>query len=141
MLNSLICIDASLVVRLVLDTADDRLLTQWQEWFEAGKQITAPGLLLYEVTNALYQYQKQKLLTPEVVEQALTAALSLPIRLHHDSGYHLTAVRLAKRYALPATYDAHYLALADHLSAEFWSADRRLANKVQTQLDWFHLVS
>ena len=25
-------------------------------------------------------------------------------------------------------YDAFYLALADHLGAEFWTADRRLAN-------------
>lgn len=139
MANSLICIDASLVVRLVVDTADNRLPEQWKEWTQAGTQIAAPSLLFYEVTNALYQYQQHGFLNPEIVEQALNAALSLPINLYTGSAYHLTAVRIAKRFALPATYGAHYLAVAEHLEAEFWSADRRLAQKVQPQLNWFRL--
>lgn len=139
--NSLICVDASLVVRLVVDTADDRLPAQWKQWFEAEKQIVAPTLLYYEVANALFRYQKQQYLTPEVVEQALVASLSLPIRLYGDSGLHLSAKRFAERFSLPATYDAHYLALADRLGAAFWSADRRLAEKVRSQIDWMHLYS
>ena len=139
--NSLICIDASLVVRLVADTTDERLPTLWREWNEAGRQIAAPTLLYYEVTNALYQYQKHQLLTPEVVEQALAASLSLPIRLYGESGLHPLALRLTKRFSLPATYDAHYLALAEQFGAEFWSADRQLIKKVQSQLDWVHLYT
>lgn len=139
--NSLICVDASLVVRLVVDTTDERLPAQWKAWSETVQQIVAPTLLYYEIANALYQYQKQQYLTPEVVEQALAASLALPIRLYGDSGLHLSAKRFAERYSLPATYDAHYLALADRLGAEFWSADRRLAEKVQAQLDWMHLFA
>jgi predicted nucleic acid-binding protein len=37
---------------------------------------------------------------------------------------------------LGATYDAHYLALADYLGGEFWTADRRLAKVVQRELGW-----
>ena len=139
--NSLICVDASLVVRLVMDTEDDRLPGQWNEWIESGKQIAAPTLLYYEVTNALYQYQKHQYLTPEVVEQALAASLSLPVHLHGDPGLHQLARKFAQRFSLQATYDAHYLALADQLGAQFWSADRRLARKVQSQLDWVHLYA
>ena len=139
--NSLICVDASLVVRLVMDTEDDRLPGQWNEWTEAGKQIAAPTLLYYEVTDALYQYQKHQFLTSEVVEQALAASLSLPIHLHGDPALHQLARKFAQRFSLQATYDAHYLALAEHLGAEFWSADRRLARKVQSQLDWVHLYA
>lgn len=139
--NNLICVDASLVVRLVIDHRDDRLPAQWQAWSEAGKQIVAPTLLYYEVTNALFRYQKQGLLASEVVEQALLVALSLPIRLDGDAGLHLLARRFAERFALSAAYDAHYLALADHLAAAFWSADARLANKVQGELSWVHLYS
>ena len=122
--NSLICVDASLVVRLVMDTDDDRLPGQWNE-----------------VTDALYQYQKHQFLTSEVVEQALAASLSLPIHLHGDPALHQLARKFAQRFSLQATYDAHYLALAEHLGAEFWSADRRLARKVQSQLDWVHLYA
>jgi predicted nucleic acid-binding protein len=101
----------------------------------------APTLLYYEITNALYQYQKQQILTPSAVEEALNTLLSLPIQLHGDFGLHPLALRLAKRFSRPATYDAHYLALAEHLGAEFWSADRRLIRKVQAQLNWVHLYA
>jgi predicted nucleic acid-binding protein len=141
MSNSLICIDASLVVRLVVDTVDDRIPQQWREWTEAGKRIAAPSLLFFEITNALYQYQKQQLLTPDVVEDALIVALSLPIRLYSEMGLHPLAMRLAKRFSLPATYDAHYLALAEYLDAQFWTADRRLTRMVQSQLDWVNLYT
>jgi predicted nucleic acid-binding protein len=139
--NSLICVDASLIVRLMVDAADDRLPAQWKAWSEREQQIVAPTLLYYEVANALYQYQRQQYLAAELAEQALAASLSLPIRLYGDSGLHLSAKRFAERFALSATYDAHYLALADRLGAEFWSADRRLAEKVQAQLDWMHLYT
>ena len=36
--------------------------------------------------------------------------------------------------------DAHYLALAQRLGAEFWTADRRLVQAVQATLPWVNLV-
>jgi len=60
----------------------------------------------------------------------LKAALSLPLRLHGDVSLHRWAVDLAERFSLPAAYDAHYLALAEWLGGEFWTADRRLAQAV-----------
>jgi alpha-galactosidase len=45
---------------------------------------------------------------------------------------------LAQRLALPAAHDAHYLALAERLGAEFWTADQRLVRAVQPQLSWVH---
>lgn len=38
-------------------------------------------------------------------------------------------------YGLPAVYDAIYLALADQLGYEFWTADRRLIRIVAGKLD------
>jgi hypothetical protein len=43
--------------------------------------------------------------------------------------------------SLPAAYDAHYLALAERVGAEFWTTDRRLANKVREALPWVHLLA
>jgi len=89
---------------------------------------------------ALYRYQKQGLLSASAVRLALEAALSLPLRLHGESDLHWQALDLAERFSLPAAYDAHYLALAEWLGGEFWTADRRLAQAVQTALPWVHLV-
>ena len=56
----------------------------------------------------------------------------LPIKLFGDADLHIQAVQLASRYGLLATYDAHYLALADHLEAELWTA-------VESELLWVRL--
>jgi len=53
MLNSWICLDANIIVRLVVNEEDERILTQLQQWSESGYQFAAPNLFYYEVTNAL----------------------------------------------------------------------------------------
>jgi predicted nucleic acid-binding protein len=47
---------------------------------------------------------------------------------------------MAERFSLPAAYDAHYLALAEWLGGQFWTADGRLARRIQASLPWVHLV-
>jgi len=54
---------------------------------------------------------------------------------------HRRALQLAEALSLPAAYDAHYLALAERVGAEFWTTDRRLANKVREALPWVHLLA
>jgi len=136
MAGNWICVDASLVVRLLVDTRDDGLPAQWREWHAAGRPLAAPGLLYYEVANALYQYQRHGYLTQETIHEALATALDLPIQTYFDADLHAKALRMAGRFGLGATYDAHYLALADHLGGDFWTADRRLAKAVQGELGW-----
>jgi predicted nucleic acid-binding protein len=74
------------------------------------------------------------------VRLALRAALSLPLRLYGEPELHARALDLAERLSLPAAYDAHYLALADWLGAEFWTADQRLVRAVQDELPWVRAV-
>ena len=141
MRNSWICVDASLVIRLVADPNDQTVLRLWEQWDAEGRQLAAPALLYYEVTNALFRYQKMGLMGPSSVRLALQAALSLPLHLHQDAGLHRRALDLADRFGLPAAYDAHYLALAERLGAEFWTADRRLAQAVQDAMPWVRLLT
>jgi predicted nucleic acid-binding protein len=88
----------------------------------------------------LYRYQKQGLLSNELVRISLNTALTLPIQLHGDTALHRRALALAEQFALPAAYDAHYLAVAEQLDAELWTAARRLARSVESMLSWVHLV-
>jgi len=138
--SSWLCVDANLVIRLVADPKDVAVQRLWEQWDAERRQLAAPTLLYYEVTNALYLYLKQGLMSPSSVRLALRAALSLPLRLHSDADLHPRALELAEQLTLPATYDAHYLALAERLEAEFWTADQRLAHAVQPTLSWVHLV-
>lgn len=141
MRHSWICVDASIVVRTVLDPEWQQIQRLWETWEQEEERIVAPTLLLYEVTNALYQYQKMGLLSASATALALRAALALPIQLHGDTALHGQALAVAGRLGLSASYDAHYLALAERLGAELWTADRKLARKLRTALPKVHLVS
>jgi predicted nucleic acid-binding protein len=140
MTNSWLCVDASLVVRLVAGPAEESHQARWEQWDAEGRRLAAPTLLLYEVANALYRYQKLGYISASAVELAFKAALALPLELHGGPDLHWRALELAKRFSLPAAYDAHYLALAELLEGEFWTADGELARAVQAALPWVHLV-
>ena len=68
--GSWICPDASIIVRLLVAVQDQALKQQFQQW-EANYALAAPTLLLYEVTNALYQYQRHGIHSPAVTQSAL----------------------------------------------------------------------
>lgn len=141
MASSWICVDANLIVRLVADPQDTIIRERWQQWDEDGRRLAAPTLVHYETANALYQYHRQGFLSGETIRRAQEAALALPLTLYGDADLHRAAVLLAQRLALPATYDAHYLAVAERLGAELWTADRRLFEAVGNALPVVRLMS
>lgn len=132
-----VCIDASVVLRYVLMPDDAPIKTVWQTWVKDEINLVAPSLLFYEVTNGLYQQQRNKYLSPETIWKTLELSLDLPITLVNEKNLHLRAREIAMQYNLPATYDAHYLALAEWMDIELWTADKRLVKAVQSfDLDW-----
>ncbi len=136
-----ICIDASVVVRLVTGAAAEITeSTLWQEWLDGEADLIGPTLLFFEVTNALHRYAAHGELLVEEVEEALDAALALEIRLYGGPDIHRRALRLARQLNLPATYDAHYLAVAERSRATFWTTDARLVRGVQPALPWVRLL-
>jgi predicted nucleic acid-binding protein len=146
MSNSPLCVDANLVIRLVADPADEAVRGLWEQWDAAHRQIAAPTLLYYAgmsfipVSNALYRYQRAGMMNSSAVRLALEAAFALPVRLYGEEQLHRRALALAERFSLPAAYDAHYLALADWLGGEFWTADRKLVRAVGGELPWVRVV-
>lgn len=134
--SSAVCVDANIVVRLVL-FADDKIQALWKNWVLDEGRFVAPSLLHYEVVNSLHQYQKHGLISSETLEHALEVALALPVDLVEDEQIHRRALLLAARYGLPAAYDAHYLALAEWMDIELWTADSRLVNALKPfKLNW-----
>lgn len=134
-----ICIDASLIVQLVAGGQHkSRVIELWRAWHEDGHNIVAPTLLYYEVSNALHRYVVHDLMLVDEARDALAAAMDLDVTLIGDVELHKQALALASAHDLPATYDAHYLALSERLGADFWTADRRLAQSIQDAFPWVH---
>jgi predicted nucleic acid-binding protein len=140
MSSSWLCVDANLVLRLVADPDDTRVQELWQRWDAERRPLAAPTLLFYEVTNVLHRYRRLGVLGAATVRSALNAALALPLHLVGEAELHGRALDLAERFSLPAAYDAHYLAVAESLGGELWTADARLAHVVQSALPWVRLV-
>lgn len=141
MLNSSkVCCDANLVVQWTM--ADDPNTTEFpiDRWLRAGTPLIAPALLHFEIANVLHRIRQAKHVPLERAQQGLQTALSLPITLYDDDELHLQAFAIAARFGFPASYDAHYLALASREDAQFWTHDKRLFNAVRYELPWVILA-
>ena len=129
--STTVCVDASVILRYVLQPENETIQNLWQSWIADDVSLVAPSLLFYEVTNALYQQQRNKALSPETIWETLELSLDLPITLVNEKNLHLKAREIAMRFNLPATYDAHYLALAEWMEVDLWTADIRLVNALK----------
>lgn len=139
-MSEIICLDANVVVQW-LNISDYPVTSRRVESaLDNGSRLVAPALMRYEVTNVLYQSLKVEQVTAGSATALIDALMSLPIDVLHEPPVHEDALLLANRFRSGAAYDAHYVALARHLGAELWTADKRLYNAVQHQLDFVHLV-
>lgn len=137
MANSWVCVDASLVIKLVVEevySPETRML--WRAWLQEGRSIAAPPLLRYEVTSVLRKHVVRGLRTATESRQALEMALSFDIQYLEPANFHRRAFDWADSLGRPAAYDTHYLALAEYLACDFWTADERLVNAVQSAFPW-----
>jgi predicted nucleic acid-binding protein len=77
-------------------------------------------------------------LLPAEATAALEAALGIQINVYWDGDLSRRALQLAASLPLSAAYDAHYLALAERLGADYWTGDHKLVRAVQHALPWVH---
>jgi len=130
--RSPVCVDANIVVKLLVPEPERPLaLALWEKWLHEDREIVAPYLFSFEVTSAIWRKVQRRLMTVEEAREAVRGALALGVRLLHPPNISLRAFDLAARFNRPAAYDAHYLALAEMVQGEFWTADERLYNAIR----------
>ncbi len=136
-----VCVDASFLLQLMTHGQYvAKAAALWRIWHINNTTVLAPTLLLYEISNVLYQQVKAGHLHAEEATQVLEKTLALDITLYGDGPLHQRALHLAREFSLAAAYDAHYLALCERLNADFWTADKRLYNSIHDALPWVYLV-
>ncbi|HLH72158.1 MAG TPA: type II toxin-antitoxin system VapC family toxin [Chloroflexota bacterium] len=136
-----VVVDASITLKWVLDepyTAEALLLLD--ELVREEVQPLAPALLAYEVASALYKRVCRDELSLELAQERLADLLERGPVLDFDPLLHQQALSLAHRFGQSASYDAHYLALAQREQCEFWTADERLWNAVCQDLPWVRWI-
>lgn len=133
-------VDASLALKWVLEesySAEARDLLD--NWRRNARELLAPTLFPYEVANVLVKRIRRRELTLDQAKDRLVfLGNSGPAVLSREE-IHRRALELAEQFGFSAAYDAHYLALAENLDCEFWTADERLWNSVRrkvTRVRW-----
>jgi predicted nucleic acid-binding protein len=136
-LKSQICIDVNLALKLVLVEEDSpKAQRLWDAWIDANVEIIAPPLLAFEGTSVICNKMYRGLIPPGEAELMFKTFHLLGVRFLYPDGLHQQAWELAKRFNHPQAHDSHYLALAEILGLELWTADQRIYNTVKHELSW-----
>ena len=123
------CIPVSMVVNSSLSQAASNL---WKDLTLSGTQIVVPRLWIYEVTSLLRQLVSLKVISARIGESSLSLLLESNIHfIEEDAALALSALRWADRLGDAQTGGCFYIALADQLGAEFWTADLRLVKQLK----------
>lgn len=134
---SRVCVDINIALKLLLpEVASAKAQALWAHWLETGMEVVAPPLFLVEGTSVLCTQVHRGLITPDESQLLLRALQAQQVQLFSPQDLHEHALSLALRFGQPQAYDAHYLALAETLQCEFWTADARLYRRVGDTLPW-----
>ncbi len=131
-----VVVDSNIVVKWLILEGDSDLADELQtQWDDQGIELLAPSLLFFELTNVLHKYVRRGALSDLSAIELLDRMRAFEITLVHDISLHRRALQLARELGQGAAYDSHYLALAEHVGCEFWTADRRFYRAASPRFD------
>lgn len=109
---------------------------------ERQSVLSAPLLWEYECLSGFHRAVRIGVLRPQDAVEYLNDLLALEIeRAAPTVEIHQAALRWAERLGQSKAYDAQYVALAEQLKAELWSADLRLIQSLKEQgISWAHWI-
>lgn len=143
-MSDIVVVDASLALKWVLSEPDSSTgITLLKEWNTQKVEVIAPALFAYEATNILYRQVVTGKLTYDETKKLLARLFAIGVELDfsHYNNASTRAMEFSHRFGLPATYDAHYLALAEREGCDYWTADMRLWNAIGGKLPWLRRLS
>lgn len=131
-----VCIDASLAIKLVVAEPDsDKADALFAYFADQGARLISPVFFAVETDSILRQkVVVRKELTSEQAEASFAKLVALPIQLIAVPAQRQRAWELSSKFKLATVYDATYLALAELMGCDFWTADRRLFGGVRDSL-------
>ena len=134
-MSGFVVVDASLAFKwLVREEYTDKALAILREWNKEEVTPVAPHLLPFEVSNALHKRVTRSELSVEGAVDLIGNLLTSQIELHQPWNLHGKALEIASRFGEAAAYDAHYLALAESLGCQLWTADRKFYQSIGREI-------
>ncbi len=139
-MSSTACLDAGVVLRLLLDNDDQKILAQWKTWTQEGTTLVAPTLMAYELVGVFRRLAVAGKIKEDEASDLLGLFFKLGIIFHGDGDLHREALALGAELGLATGDTAHYLALARRFGAEFWTTDGKLADELGPKVPSLKLI-
>jgi predicted nucleic acid-binding protein len=129
-MTSFVMIDAGFIFKLLTPNPLREQLKQLvRQWIGEQFVLCALHLWLYELTSILTKMVYLGEMDEEEARESLGLALELGVQMiPPDEDQVQKAFTWTRRLYRIAAYDSFYLAVAESLDCEFWTADRRLVN-------------
>jgi predicted nucleic acid-binding protein len=142
-MKNIVVVDANIALKWVLSESDSSVASNLlASWLKNGITIMAPALLAYEATNTLYRNMRSGKITSSVAVDGLNLILKIvKLDFSYDPIINIQAMKLAERFGQPASYDSHYLALAEREGCELWTDDTRMWRAIKGKLDWVRCLN
>ena len=111
-------------------------------WRRDSARLCAPLLWEYELATAVCKAVALGMFDQQQATAAMESLLGLQVeRVSPDLAMHTAALFWADKLGQVVAYDAQYLALAERLGADFWTADRRLSRRAgEAGANWVHCI-
>jgi len=139
-----IVVDSNVLVALVIPIDySEQASGKMDGWLAADTDLVSPAFWSYEAVSAIRKYVASGKLTGDEARYAVSNLMDLGIRDVSATGeLHHKALAWAERLQDFVAYDPAYLALAEILDVDFWSADSKLIRKVKALgVDWVHDIT
>ena len=125
-------VDASLVAKCALTNPyEEQGLAIAKDWAARDIRPTAPWLLVVQVNEVLHRHTPPEQISPFRVHRLPTTFVGLGIEIRENPQLRLRTLELAQELQQPAIYDTHYLALAEILECDLFTADERSFNSIK----------
>ncbi|GIK55431.1 MAG: type II toxin-antitoxin system VapC family toxin [Chloroflexi bacterium] len=140
-MNNYLVVDASLTLRILTPHPERAFFRAlFDQWRQEGLALCAPSLWTYEVTCAVTKLVRFDQIAADQGRKTVQLIQRSAIQLFEPDDLLIErAFAWTLQLQRAAAYDSFYLALAEQLKCDLWTADQRLANAANQP--WVHFAS
>jgi predicted nucleic acid-binding protein len=132
-----IAVDASLAAKWIFpEVYSDRALALADAAQRSAERLVAPPFLPIELSNIIRQRMRRESLRLGEALDLFRQYRRYRVVMVSPRGLTERALEIADAHGLPATYDAHYVALAEMIGCDLWTDDQRLLRNLAGNLPY-----
>jgi len=137
-----VCVDASVAAKWLMHEIDRPLaLSLRTHHLGQGGTFIAPPQFSGEMASAIYKKERAQQMTEQNARLLTANIVDLGVQLFDHRETVTAGLEIALRFNLKWIYDAFYVALADIVGCDMWTADTGLYRAVNPAFPNVHLLA